>query len=82
MTPLPGKTTELIQTIAAIATPVKAQRGCLEFAYQVDDEGGTIEITQRWSDRAAADSYLGSREHRALTGAGETLCREHSLQIQ
>jgi quinol monooxygenase YgiN len=81
MTPLPGKTPEIIQTIAALATRVRTHWGCLEFVHFVRDEGGTIEVVQRWSDRAAADSYIGSREHRALVGAAETLCRHHTLTI-
>jgi quinol monooxygenase YgiN len=82
MTPLQGKTPEIIQTIAALAAHVRTHSGCLEFEYHSRDDSGAIEVVQQWSDQAAADSYLASREHRVLVGAAETLCREHSLLIK
>lgn len=81
LTPLPGKAPEIIQTVVAIATQVRTHRGCLEFVHFVRDEGRSVEVVLEWSDRAAADTYLRSREHRALIGAAETLCRHHTLII-
>jgi quinol monooxygenase YgiN len=79
--PLPGKLPELFQTIATLAAEVRTQWGSLEFDYHIRDDGEAITVLQRWSDRAAADAYLRSREHRALMGAAGTLCRYHAFTI-
>ena len=81
LTPLPGKTPEIIQTIVALTAQVRTHRGCIGFVHYIRDEGRSVEVVQEWFDRAAAESYLRSREHRALIGAAETLCRHHRLTI-
>jgi quinol monooxygenase YgiN len=75
----PGKMTEVVQTLDSLSSVVRTQWGCLGFTFRLDHEGQTIEVLQSWSDQAALDAYLGSREHHALVGAMETLCEEHSL---
>ncbi len=74
-----GKMTEVLQTLDSIVAAVRPQWGCLLCTFSKAEEARTIHVVQRWSDQAAFDAYLRSREHRALLGAIETLCEHHTL---
>jgi quinol monooxygenase YgiN len=75
----PGKMTEIAQTLDILSMAVRTHSGCFGFTFTTDHEGRTVEILQSWSGQTALDAYLGSREHRALVGAMETLCEEHTI---
>jgi quinol monooxygenase YgiN len=79
--PKAGKLTEVRQTLESIAAAILAQRGCEGCTYTAPGEDASIQLVQSWSDRAAVNAYLNSREHRALLGAIETLCDQHSLSL-
>lgn len=79
--PKAGKVIEVRQTLESMATAILAQWGCVGCDVSADGDGRSFDLVKTWSDQAAVDSYLGSREHRALIGAVGTLCEHHSLSI-
>ena len=80
--PKAGKQTEIHRTLESIATAILTHRGCLGSDFRAEADGSSCSMVQTWSDRAAVDSYLQSREHRALIGAMGALCAEHAFSIE
>lgn len=80
--PKAGKLIETRQTLESMAAAILAQWGCVGCDVSADRDGRSFDLVQTWSDQAAVDGYLGSREHRALIGAIGTLCEHHSLSIK
>jgi len=79
--PRAGKAKEVQQTLESVTAAILTQWGCTGCDFQAAGDGRSFSVVQSWSDHAAADAYLRSREHRALIGAIGTLCDEHTLSI-
>lgn len=65
----PADVRELAADLVAGVPRTRAEDGCLEYGFALEDaEAGTILVIERWRDQAALDTHLATPEIAELFG--------------